>query len=161
MRLRQAAAVQVVHQLWPALGAPASEVGPNVESMIARAADRMVEVVSRMAPATKEEDTTARTPFVAEELIKRVERQMESLTSEVATLRREMAQFAAFRNNLVTKLDDAVARTTEALSGARSGGGGGGVDPLVEARRDRDMGVLKSTMTGILEALERLEQRTS
>jgi hypothetical protein len=34
---------------------------------------------------------------------------------------------------------------------------GGGANPIVEARRDRDMGVLKSTIDQILSSLERIE----
>lgn len=67
-----------------------------------------------------------------------------------------MAQFSSMRNNLITRLDEVVARSREVLLAAGRPDGGGS-DPIVEARRDRDMGVIKSTMEQILSALERLE----
>ena len=73
----------------------------------------------------------------------------------MAALKREVAQFGALRNNLITRLDDAVARAKEALASGVPGGGS--IDPLVEARRDRDMGVIKSTLAEILSALQRIE----
>ncbi|MDN8618318.1 hypothetical protein [Variovorax ginsengisoli] len=77
---------------------------------------------------------------------------MTAMHRELVEVKRELVQFTALRNNLITRLDDAVARTQEAMSatGARAGSG---PDPLVEARRDRDMGVVKSMLAEILESL--------
>ena len=82
-----------------------------------------------------------------------IERQLALLTQEMGALKKEVAQFSALRNNLITRLDEAVSRAKEALSAAVPGAG----DPLVEARRDRDMGVMKSTLSEILGALQRIE----
>ncbi|KWT69586.1 hypothetical protein APY03_6946 [Variovorax sp. WDL1] len=77
---------------------------------------------------------------------------MTAMFKELVEVKRELVQFAALRNNLITKLDDAVARTQEAMA-ATGSRVSGGPDPLVEARRDRDIGVVKSMLTEILEAL--------
>lgn len=77
---------------------------------------------------------------------------MTAMHRELMDVKRELVQFTALRNNLITRLDDAVARTQEAMS-ASGGRVGGGPDPLVEARRDRDMGVVKSMLAEILESL--------
>ena len=78
------------------------------------------------------------------------------LAQEMAAVRREMAQFSALRNNLITRLDDVVERARNGLEVAGPAGSGG-ADPLVEARRDRDMGLMKSTLSEILATLQRLE----
>jgi hypothetical protein len=79
--------------------------------------------------------------------------QIAALQEEMRAVRREVAQFSAMRNNLVTRLDEVVARAQDLVTiGSRNGGGGS--DPLVEARRDRDMGVLKSMLSEVLQALE-------
>ena len=54
-------------------------------------------------------------------------------------------------------LDEVVARSRDSLLAA--GRVEGGSDPIVEARRDRDLGVIKSTMERHIEALERLERQ--
>lgn len=87
-------------------------------------------------------------------MLQKIEVQLSALQEEVVAVKRELAQFSALRNNLITRLDDAVARAQEALAGRTSGPG---PDPLVEARRDRDMGILKSMMGEILETLERID----
>lgn len=74
----------------------------------------------------------------------------------MAAVRRELAQFSALRNNLITRLDDVVARAKEAVAGNVTAAAPN-PDPLAEARRDRDMGVMKSTLSEILAALERIE----
>ena len=76
------------------------------------------------------------------------------MAAGMAMVQREVAQFSAIRNNLVTRLDEAVSRAKESLDGLHVKTGQGS-DPLVEARRDRDMGVLKSKLDSILGALER------
>ncbi|VTU43935.1 hypothetical protein [Variovorax sp. RA8] len=68
---------------------------------------------------------------------------------DLLELKRELVQFTALRNNLITRLDDAVARAQEAIA-AVGGRAAPGPDPLVEARRDRDMGVVKSMLGEIL-----------
>ena len=78
------------------------------------------------------------------------------LTREMAAVRRELAQFSTLRNNLITKLDDVVARAKDSFAGGAQTGGPG-FDPLAEARRDRDMGIMKSTLAEILASLERIE----
>ncbi|TAL65742.1 MAG: hypothetical protein EPN79_11220 [Burkholderiaceae bacterium] len=79
---------------------------------------------------------------------------MEAMAASIAAVQREMAQFSKFSSNLVLRLDDAVAKTRESLASAHAHGGPAH-DPLVEARRDRDMGIIKSSLESIHQALER------
>ena len=157
LSLHTALAIGRVYELWPFL----SESDPHavVELVVARTAEHLRSAITQVMPAsavpvpteTMHDDAasaSARTPAFQE-----VERQLAVLAQEVGALKKEVAQFSALRNNLITRLDEAVARAKEALSAAVPGAG----DPLVEARRDRDMGVMKSTLSEILGALQRIE----
>lgn len=154
LRLHTALAIGRVYELWPFL----SESDPHavVELVVARIADHLRSAITHVMPAVpipmetmhdEKASASARTPAFQE-----IERQLALLTQEMGALKKEVAQFSALRNNLITRLDEAVARAKEALSAAVPG-----ADPLVEARRDRDMGVMKSTLSEILGALQRIE----
>ena len=150
LKLRTALAIGRVYQLWPFL----SESDPHavVELVVARTADHLRSAITQAAPLSAAQSSGAavdrgrggsragpRTPALQE-----IERQLALLTQETTALKPEVAQFGALRNNLITRLDDAVAHAKEALASGVPGGGS--IDPLVEARRDRDMGVMKSTL---------------
>jgi hypothetical protein len=157
LALRTATAIARVYELWPFLSQ--SDSNAVVELVVARTADHLRAALSRAAPAVaqtapaplQEADTRAASAPVLHE----IERQLALLNQEMIALKKEVAQFSALRNNLVTRLDDAVARAKEALVAGVPGGSS--LDPLVEARRDRDMGVMKSALSEILAALERIE----
>jgi hypothetical protein len=124
---------------------------------VARAADnlesRLAHLVTQTPVASSPAPTTAaEAPSPSNDLLVELARQMTAMRHEMAEMKREIAQFSAMRNNLITRLDDAVARAQEAIAagGQRAAGG---VDPLVEARRDRDMGVVKSMLGEILERM--------
>ncbi|RZL87502.1 MAG: hypothetical protein EOP82_26465 [Variovorax sp.] len=158
LRLCTAAAIGRVYELWPFLAD--SDPHSVLELAVARTADHIRTAVGQMMIAPVDETVQAsadasRTPD-GDAALQRIEDRLAQLTQEMAVVKREVAQFAALRNNLITKLDDAVARAKEALESGTSGSGGG-FDPLAEARRDRDMGVMKSTLSEILSALERIE----
>ncbi|MFZ3119924.1 MAG: hypothetical protein WA159_16605 [Variovorax sp.] len=107
---------------------------------------------STQASVDRPSDSSPREALPAAELTA-IANQLTALQEEMRAVRREVAQFSALRNNLVTRLDEVVARAQEIVAlGSRNSSGGH--DPLVEARRDRDMGVLKSMMGEILQALE-------
>lgn len=161
LSLHTALAIGRVYELWPFLGE--SDPHAVVELVVARTADHLRSAITHVMPApavpipmkTMHDDgasASARTPAFQE-----IERQLALLTQEMGALKKEVAQFSALRNNLITRLDEAVARAKEALSAAVPGAG----DPLVEARRDRDMGVMKSTLSEILGALQRIEARSA
>ncbi|MBS0454075.1 MAG: hypothetical protein JSS14_22460 [Proteobacteria bacterium] len=153
-------AIGKVHEQWPHLANSSPQA--VLDLAVAQTADRLQEAVKALVPIAAPAAAAgpaAGAPSVPDALLAKIERrldQLDQLHEEVVALRREIAQFSALRNNLITKMDDAVLRAQEALSGnvARAAGG---IDPLVEARRDRDMGVLKSTMSEILETLRTLQ----
>lgn len=161
LKLRTALAIGRVYELWPFLGD--SDSHAVVELVVARTADHLRSAITQVAPPAAQpsgealDGAAARAPDPAPAL-QEIERQLALLTQEMAALKREVAQFGALRNNLITRLDDAVSRAKEALA---SGVPSGSIDPLVEARRDRDMGVMKSTLAEILAALQRIESGTS
>lgn len=161
LRLRTAQAIGRVYELWPFL----AESDPHavVELVVARTADHLRSAITQVAPpaaspSSDAPDDIAARPAATTPALQDIERQLALLTQEMAALKREVAQFSALRNNLITRLDDAVARAKDALA---SGVPGGTIDPLVEARRDRDMGVMKSTLAEILTALQRIEAGSS
>jgi len=155
LRLVTHLAIRRVYELWPHLADTGSQA--VLDLAIARAAESLE---SRLTHLVTQAPTPAPPPPVAQaaqsaapsnEILQELLRQMTSLRQDMAEVKREVAQFSAMRNNLITKLDDAVARAQEAIgSGGRAAGG---TDPLVEARRDRDMGVVKSMLSEILESL--------
>ncbi|CAN7761064.1 hypothetical protein LJR290_007094 [Variovorax sp. LjRoot290] len=165
LRLATDKAIARVYELWPQL----ADSNPKAvfEEAVARTARQLSAVlrplmhdqVAPAAPAHRFHEATPAAAPPSEELAEwqqRIEQVLVTLGDDVREMRREMAQFAALRNNLITRLDEVVARSRETLlATARADGGGG--NPIVEARRDRDMGVLKSTIDQILSSLERLE----
>lgn len=154
LHLNTALAIQRVRDQWPHLAH--TDTQAIVELAVARTADRLQSAVAQLRPSGAMAEG-ASTPLPrADATLQRIEVQLVALQEELIAVKRELTQFSALRNNLITKLDEAVARAQDALSGRSPGGG---PDPLVEARRDRDMGVLKSMMGDILEALERIERR--
>jgi hypothetical protein len=161
LKLRTSLAIARVYELWPFLAD--SDPQAVVELVAARTADHLRRAVTQavtpaaatmLTPAATDEKLKAAATAAIAPALQDIERQLSLLTQEMAALKREVAQFSALRNNLVTRLDDAVSRAKDAL---QVGATGGGIDPLVEARRDRDMGVMKSTLAEILTALQRLE----
>jgi hypothetical protein len=157
LKLRTALAISRVYELWPFLAD--SDQHAVLELVVARTADHLRSAIVQATPpatdAPRESATRVTRSDDSGTALQGIERQLALLAQEMATVKREVAQFSALRNNLITKLDDAVARAKEAL--ASGAAGGGSLDPLVEARRDRDMGVMKSTLAEILSALERIE----
>ena len=162
LRLRTSLAIGRVYELWPYLAD--SDPQAVVDLVVARTADHLRRAVTQVAtaepaavlpPAASDENLKAVATAAMAPALRDIEQQLSLLTQEMVALKREVAQFSALRNNLVTRLDEAVTRAKDALQiGAAAGGG---IDPLVEARRDRDMGVMKSTLAEILTALQRLE----
>ena len=162
LRLQTRLAIGRVYELWPFL----SDSDPHavVELVVARTADHLRTAIGQVTPAVAPNAQPAAEsvlpatapPSGSAPSLQEIERQLSLLTQEMAGLKREVAQFSALRNNLITRLDEAVSRAKEAVAAGVPGGGG--VDPLVEARRDRDMGVMKSTLSEILAALRRLEE---
>ncbi len=151
LRLNTQQALQRVRDQWPQLAH--FDTQAVFELAVARTADRLQTAATAWSPSGRSEGDALALPLGAA-MLEKIEIQLSALQEEVVAVKRELAQFSALRNNLITKLDEAVARAQEALSGR---GSGTGADPLVEARRDRDMGVLKSMMSDILDALERIE----
>jgi hypothetical protein len=157
-------AIARVYELWPQLAD--SDPKAVFEQAVARTARQLTAAIRPLiqeSPPTLASSSAALAPeaFSAthgahEKWQQRVEQMLSTLSQDVKDLRREMAQFTALRNNLITRLDEVVARSRESLLAA-SRSEGGANDPIVEARRDRDMGVLKSTIDQILSALERME----
>lgn len=154
-------AITRVYELWPQLGD--SDPKAIFEQAVARTARQLASAIAPLVqhkpaaplPAAPATAAPLGTSAAASDWQQRMEQVMVTLAQDVKDLRREMAQFAAMRNNLITRLDEVVARSRESLLAA--GRTDGGSDPIVEARRDRDMGVIKSTMEQIIAALERLE----
>lgn len=155
-------AIARVYELWPQLAD--SDPKAVFEQAVARTARQLAAAIRPLiheSPATLHSSATGPQPVIAthgahEKWQQRIEQTLLTLSQDVRDLRREMAQFTALRNNLITRLDEVVARSRESLLAA-SRSEGGANDPIVEARRDRDMGVLKSTIDQILSALERIE----
>jgi hypothetical protein len=154
LRLDTRLAINRVYELWPHL----ADVGAQavLDLAVARAADnlesRLAHLVTQTPAPSSPAPAVAAASAPSNDLLGELARQMSAMRHEMAEMRREIAQFSAMRNNLITRLDDAVARAQEAIAagGQRAAGGS---DPLVEARRDRDMGVVKSMLTEILESL--------
>lgn len=157
LRLDTRLAIARVYELWPHLTDTGSQA--ILDLAVARAADSLELRLTRLVASSPAPSSPvlAAAPATAHdsssELLGELLGQMKSLRQEMAEVKREMAQFSAMRNNLITKLDDAVARAQEAIGGGSRSGGG--PDPLVEARRDRDMGVVKSMLSEILESLKK------
>jgi len=156
-------AISRVYELWPQLAD--SDPKAVFEQAVARTARQLAAAIRPLiheSPTTLPlSAATGPEPVMAthgadEKWQQRIEQTLSTLSQDVKDLRREMAQFTALRNNLITRLDEVVARSRESLLAA-SRSEGGANDPIVEARRDRDMGVLKSTIDQILSALERME----
>ena len=153
-------AIARVYELWPQLAD--SDPKAIFEQAVARTARQLASAIAPLVqhkpaapPAAPATPAQLGTSAAVSDWQQRMEQVMVTLAQDVKDLRREMAQFAAMRNNLITRLDEVVARSRESLLAA--GRMDGGSDPIVEARRDRDMGVIKSTMEQIIAALERLE----
>ena len=152
-------AVSRVYELWPQL----ADADPKsiFEEAVARTARQLASAIGPLvhdktaAPAPVEAPAPqASAP--ASLWQQKMEDTLAALSHDIKDLKREMAQFSAMRNNLMTRLDEVVTRSREAMLTAGRGDGGG-TDPIVEARRDRDMALIKSSMEQILSALERLE----
>lgn len=156
LRLRTAAAIGRVYELWPFLAD--SDSHAVLELAVARTADHFKSALGPAGTslALRAETTEAPATAASSLALEAIQDQLTTLTREMTAVRRELAQFSALRNNLITKLDDVVARAKDAFSGGAQAMGAG-VDPLAEARRDRDMGLMKSTLTEILSTLERIE----
>lgn len=160
IRLDTRRAVARVYELWPHLADTGSQA--VIDLAVARVTDSLEARLSRLAPASAAPSpaaltTTRQAPgsdSSSNELLQELLRQMTAMRRDMTEVKREVAQFSALRNNLITKLDDAVARAQAAI-GASGSTAASGIDPLVEARRDRDMGVVKSMLGEILEALGR------
>lgn len=163
LRLSTDRAIARVYELWPQL-VESSSPAAVFEQAVARTADQLVAAIR---PLIHDASSTSQTPRVehprlgaphqsaSQEWQQRIEEAVSLLGRDMRELRREMAQFTALRNNLITRLDEVVARSRESLlAGPRAEAG---TDPIVEARRDRDMGVLKSTIDQIRSTLERIE----
>ena len=152
-------AVARVYELWPQL----ADADPKAvfEEAVARTVRQLSSAIGplvsdRPAPASSETHTQS-TPERTTAWQARMEETLGALAQDVKDLRREMAQFSAMRNNLITRLDEVVARSREAMLAAGRSDGTGGADPIVEARRDWDMALIKSSMEQILGALEGME----
>jgi len=154
LRLNTELAIQRVQDQWPHL--LHTDTQAIVELAVARTADRLQSAVERLRPTEAITEVVPNPLPRADVTLEKIEVQLAALREELIAVKRELTQFSALRNNLITKLDEAVARAQDAMSGRSPGVG---PDPLVEARRDRDMGVLKSMMGDILEALDRIESR--
>ncbi|VTU41442.1 hypothetical protein [Variovorax sp. RA8] len=153
LQLSTARALARVYELWPFLAD--SDNQAVVELVVARTADHLRSALGQAIVATPPAPASSDggVPGAGVAALEQIELQLAALAHDVNALKREVAQFTALRNNLITRLDDAVAHAKDALAGGRPSG----VDPLVEARRDRDMGVMKSTLSEILTALQRIE----
>ncbi|MDM0033680.1 hypothetical protein QTI33_16220 [Variovorax sp. J22P271] len=156
LRLRTAAAIGRVYELWPFLAD--SDSHAVLELAVARTADHFRAALGPAGPSlTAHAAATEMSAAVpGGPALQEVQEQLTALMREMASVRRELAQFSALRNNLITKLDDVVARAKDAFAGGAQASAAG-FDPLAEARRDRDMGLMKSTLSEILATLERIE----
>lgn len=157
LRLRTAAAIGRVYELWPFLAGSDSDA--VLELAVARTAEHFRSAMDTFVPSSSmlgapAGDSTAAAPSTP--ALQEVQEQLAALTREMSAVRRELAQFSALRNNLITKLDDVVARAKDAFPN-NAHATAAAFDPLAEARRDRDMGIMKSTLAEILASLERIE----
>ncbi|WP_286611285.1 hypothetical protein [Variovorax jilinensis] len=156
--MRTSAAIGRVYELWPFLAD--SDPQAILELAVARTADQFRSALgpgfSAAAGPSPSSIATSLKDDNADAALRSVQEQIALLSQEMAAVRRELAQFSALRNNLITRLDDVVARAREAVAG-NGATVAPSLDPLAEARRDRDMGVMKSTLSEILAALERIE----
>jgi len=153
LRLNTQLAISRVYELWPHLTQTGSQA--VLDLAVARAADslesRLHRLVAPAQPPSSPVPAAAAADTPTNELLREVLRQMDSLRQEMVDVKREVAQFSSMRNNLITKLDNAVAQTQAAMgAGARAAGGH---DPLLEAQRSRDIGVIKSMLSEILESV--------
>lgn len=155
LRLRTASAIGRVYEMWPFLAD--SDANAILELAVARTADHFRNALGPVGSSIAQGTSSA---VVETAEVKQIQEQLAALTQEMAAVRRELAQFSTLRNNLITKLDDVVARAKDAFSGSPNGLATG-FDPLAEARRDRDMGIMKSTLSEILGSLERIENNRS
>lgn len=153
LRLRTAAAIGRVYELWPFLAE--SDSHAVLELAVARTADHFRSALGPISPPPSVQAPAASVATPGP-VLQEVQEQLAMLTREMAAVRRELAQFSTLRNNLITKLDDVVARAKDGFAGGAQAAGPG-FDPLAEARRDRDMGIMKSTLAEILASLERIE----
>ncbi|MDM0078942.1 hypothetical protein QTH90_31370 [Variovorax sp. J2P1-59] len=152
LRLDTRLAIRRVYELWPHLTDTGSQA--VLDLAVARATENLESRLTHLiAIAPAPSPSVPAGPEPEAEILGELLRQVVSLRQEMAEVKREVAQFSAMRNNLITKLDDAVARAQEAIA-VGSGRSGSGSDPLVEARRDRDMGVVKSMLSEILSTLD-------
>ncbi|MGJ7512431.1 hypothetical protein [Variovorax sp. GT1P44] len=149
LSLHTQAAMNRVYELWPHLTDSGTHAA--LDLAVARAADRLESRLTHLVgvPPSPSPVPEAGTDVETKTLMAQVLEQIAALRQDMVEVKREVAQFSAMRNNLITKLDDAVARAQEAIA-AGAGRSGSGADPLVEARRDRDMGVVKSMLSEIL-----------
>jgi hypothetical protein len=155
LSLRTAAAIGRVYELWPFLAE--SDSHAILELAVARTADHFRAALGPVGPSPALQKAAAELPAAEPgPALQEVQDQLAALMREMAAVRRELAQFSALRNNLITKLDDVVARAKDAFAGGAQSSAAG-FDPLAEARRDRDMGLMKSTLSEILATLERIE----
>ncbi|CAN7368946.1 hypothetical protein [Variovorax sp. LjRoot178] len=158
LRLNTRAAIARVYELWPHLADTGSQA--LLDLAVARVAEGLQSRLAQIAPAGQPPSPVVQAapaarsvePAEAAPTLQDLERKMTAMHRELVEVKRELVQFTALRNNLITKLDDAVARAQEAMAAGRAAGG---PDPLVEARRDRDMGVVKSMLGEILESLSK------
>ena len=153
-------AIARVQELWPQL----AHTDPQAifEEAVARTARQLASAIGPLVedraarPALPPGAAPDRDGAETAQWQRRIEDSLATLSEDVKSLRREMAQFLAMRNNLMTRLDEVVARSRDTLLAAGRQDGGA-VDPIVQARRDRDMALNKSTMEQVLAAMERLE----
>ena len=163
LRLNTRAAITRVYELWPHLADTGSQA--LLDLAVARVAESLQSRLTQIAPTRQppsppspgEQAAPAARSIEPAEIaptLQDLERKMIAMHKELVEVKRELVQFTALRNNVITRLDDAVARAQEAIAagGQRAGGGS---DPLVEARRDRDMGVVKSMLAEILASLSK------
>jgi hypothetical protein len=156
LRLATERALARVHELWPRLAE--SDPGAVFELAVARTTHQLA---AALAPLVRDHSLAERAAPPssvpsADDLAKwqqTVDGSLAAIAQDLKELRRELAQFNAMRNNLLTRLDEVVVRSREAAAGRE----GAGADPLAEARRERDMRSLKSSVDQMALALERIE----
>lgn len=155
LRLRTQGALAKVHAQWPHLGGTAAPAALDLAA--ARAADhleaRLAPVLSAVAlNSVAPEPVAGAAPQACNTgaALAQVLEQMTAMRQEMARLRGELTQFTAMRNNLITKLDNVVSRARDSIGASAHAAS---VDPLIEARHNRDMGVVKSMLGEILAAV--------
>jgi hypothetical protein len=157
LRLDTQLAITRVYEMWPHLTETGSQA--VLDLAVARAADNLESRIGRLVGAAQPPSPADPPPVAVSadhttnELLRELLGQMDALRQEMVHVKREVAQFSSMRNNLITKLDNAVAQT-QAVMGAGSRVASGH-DPLIEAQRSRDIGVIKSMLSEILESLGR------